>query len=172
MAPISWGTSCREGEKLSLLQFKEGLHGPSGRLKTWNASTYYCEWEGILCHRDTGHVVHLDLRYPRGYYGDFGLGRYASDDVLTPANRHDVLLPLFNLTMLEHLDLSYNDFIGVGVPHQFHMLNKLQYLNLSNAGFVGIIPRELGNMSRLRCLDLSTEYYISDSSQLRTCRCG
>lgn len=30
-----------------LMDFKRGLHDPSGRLKTWNGSTSYCNWEGI-----------------------------------------------------------------------------------------------------------------------------
>ncbi|XP_059064931.1 receptor-like protein 33 [Cryptomeria japonica] len=153
-----------EGEKISLLQFKKSLHDPSDQLKTWNASTNCCEWKGIQCHNITGHVIQLDLRSPLGN----NMTRSRQNligSALSPLNgKRDVLSPLFNLTMLERLDLSYNAFIGVAVPQQLNTLKYLRYLNLSNAGFAGKIPMELGNMSTLRSLDLSTDYYISYSS--------
>ncbi|GLJ37943.1 hypothetical protein SUGI_0772130, partial [Cryptomeria japonica] len=51
------------------------------------------------------------------------------------SSRKDVLSPLFDLKMLQVLDLSYNAFIGVGFPLQLPTLKKLYYLNLSNARF-------------------------------------
>ncbi|GLJ37971.1 hypothetical protein SUGI_0772970 [Cryptomeria japonica] len=164
LLPICWVSCCPEGEKISLLQFKKSLHDPSDQLKTWNASTNCCEWKGIQCHNITGHVIQLDLRSPLGN----NMTRSRQNligSALSPLNgKRDVLSPLFNLTMLERLDLSYNAFIGVAVPQQLNTLKYLRYLNLSNAGFAGKIPMELGNMSTLRSLDLSTDYYISYSS--------
>ncbi|XP_057866236.2 receptor-like protein EIX1 [Cryptomeria japonica] len=164
LLPICWVSCCPQGEKISLLQFKRSLQDPSDQLKTWNASTNCYEWKGIQCHNITGHVIQLDLRSPLG-------NKLASpwknltSSVLSPLNdERDVLSPLFNLTMLERLDLSYNAFIDVGVPQQLTTLKYLRYLNLSNARFAGKIPMELGNMSTLRFLDLSTNSYISSSS--------
>ncbi|GLJ37969.1 hypothetical protein SUGI_0772890 [Cryptomeria japonica] len=171
---ICWVSCCKEKEKISLLDFKRGLHDPSGRLKTWNNSTDCCQWNGIKCDDITKHVIWLDLHNPRGYNPpgalqnstDAGYSKMylTSFSVASNKDKEDVLSPLFNLTMLERLDLSYNAFSGVGVPQQLDTLKNLQYLNLSNAGFVGMIPRKLGNMSALRSLDLSTNSYISYSS--------
>ncbi|KAH9309484.1 hypothetical protein KI387_037395, partial [Taxus chinensis] len=152
--------------------FKGGLHDPFGRLGTWNNSTDCCTWKGIKCDNGTHRVIRLDLRNPRGYNPASALRNLADEDFslfyatgVLPSEINDgVLSPLFELQMLKYLDLSYNALIGVGVPRELHSLKNLQYLNLSNAGFVGEIPRELGNMSRLQQLDLSTDYYFSSSS--------
>lgn len=49
LLPICWVSCCRDDERKILMDFKRGLHDPSGRLKTWNGSTSYCNWEGIKC---------------------------------------------------------------------------------------------------------------------------
>eukprot|EP01018_Ginkgo_biloba_P020435 Gb_18382 [translate_table: standard] len=63
---------------------------------------------------------------------------------------------LFQLEELQHLDLSFNNFIGAQLPASIGCLQSLRYLNLSNAGFGGNIPRQLGNLTRIEYLDLST----------------
>ncbi|XP_057833678.1 receptor-like protein 11 [Cryptomeria japonica] len=172
LLPICWVSCCSENEKKSLLYFKRSLHDPSGRLKTWNNSTDCCHWKGIQCDIITNHVIQLDLHNPFVNNPAMAL-QNSTNAVLSTrylgslsvdGNKKDVLSPLFDLKMLQVLDLSYNAFIGVAVPQQLTTLKYLRYLSLSNAGFVGMIPRELGNMSALRYLDLSTNYYISSSS--------
>ncbi|MCH95053.1 LRR receptor-like serine/threonine-protein kinase FLS2-like [Trifolium medium] len=61
---------------------------------------------------------------------------------------------LMKLKSLSHLDLSFNTFKEIPIPKFFGSLANLQYLNLSNAGFVGLIPPHLGNLSHLQSLDL------------------
>ncbi|MCI53415.1 LRR receptor-like serine/threonine-protein kinase GSO1-like, partial [Trifolium medium] len=61
------------------------------------------------------------------------------------------------LKSLRSLDLSFNTFKEIPIPKFFASLVNLQYLNLSNAGFAGIIPPHLGNLSHLQSLDLSSE---------------
>ncbi|MCH81649.1 LRR receptor-like serine/threonine-protein kinase FLS2-like, partial [Trifolium medium] len=59
------------------------------------------------------------------------------------------------LKSLRSLDLSFNTFKEIPIPKFFGSLVNLQYLNLSNAGFAGIIPPHLGNLSHLISLDLA-----------------
>ncbi|KAK2979254.1 hypothetical protein RJ640_001644, partial [Escallonia rubra] len=61
---------------------------------------------------------------------------------------------LLNLEQLSYLDLSLNDFGGTQIPSFISSLRALRYLNLSDAGFHGLIPPGLGNLSDLRTLDL------------------
>ncbi|GMP70583.1 hypothetical protein CsSME_00029377 [Camellia sinensis var. sinensis] len=55
---------------------------------------------------------------------------------------------------LNYLDLSGNDFGGIPIPSFLGSQVCLQYLNLSEAGFAGIVPHQLGNLSSLRSLSL------------------
>jgi hypothetical protein len=66
-----------------------------------------------------------------------------------------------NLTHLEYLDLSHNDFGGVIIPESLGSLKNLRHLDLSSAGFGGKIPPHLGNLSKLNYLDI---IYPNDSS--------
>nr|GMD19792.1 receptor-like protein EIX2 [Ipomoea batatas] len=61
---------------------------------------------------------------------------------------------LINLTHLNYLDLSLNNFSGIKIPEFLGSFKNLKYLNLSSSGFVGNIPTHLGNLSCLEYLDL------------------
>ncbi|XP_059627424.1 receptor-like protein EIX2 [Cornus florida] len=55
---------------------------------------------------------------------------------------------------LKYLDLSFNYFERSPIPEFIGSFSSLQYLDLSNNGFVGTIPNQFGNLSELRSLDL------------------
>ena len=65
---------------------------------------------------------------------------------------------------LQYLDLSYNDFRRINIPKFFGSLPTLRYLNLSNAGFGGVIPHRPGNLSKLPYLNIGSSYYYDPIS--------
>ncbi|RVW63982.1 Receptor-like protein kinase HAIKU2 [Vitis vinifera] len=71
---------------------------------------------------------------------------------------------LLDLKHLQYLDLSCNDFGSLNIPEFFGSLSTLRYLNLSSAGFCGVIPHQLGNSSKLHYLYIGkSDYYRKDS---------
>ncbi|KAI8009707.1 LRR receptor-like serine/threonine-protein kinase GSO1 [Camellia lanceoleosa] len=63
---------------------------------------------------------------------------------------------------LKYLDLSGNDFTNIPFPPVIASMTQLQYINLSNAGFVGTIPHQLGNLSSLRSLSLPSSMNVEN----------
>ncbi|WCJ20480.1 Receptor-like protein EIX2 [Euphorbia peplus] len=156
---------CIESERNALLQFKNGLSDPSNRLSDWAANGLdCCRWTRVVCHNSTAHVLELHLRTlsPEEYYGpDRYLTHYNSEYneyYQKSAFSGKVGASLLELKHLSYLDLSFNDFGGVPIPKFMGSLQSLRYLNLSGAGFGGMIPHQLGNLSNLHYLNLGNMY--------------
>nr|GLL33354.1 receptor-like protein 12 [Ipomoea trifida] len=140
-------TGCLEVERISLLQFKKNLVDRSNRLSSWTGLDC-CKWEGVSCSSTTGHVLKLDLHNVQATYDD-DIGNYRNNYLEGEINQS-----LLNLTHLNYLDLSLNNFAGIKIPEFLGSFKNLKYLNLSSSGFVGSIPTHLGNLSSLEYLDL------------------
>ncbi|XP_058080651.1 receptor-like protein EIX2 [Magnolia sinica] len=140
---------CLDWEIKALTTFRKALNDPSNRLSSWDDASNCCKWSGITCHNKTGYVVKLDL------HSDLLHPAFSLSGRIDPA--------LIELKHLQFLDLSYNDFIGNPFPDFLGSMKELRYLNLSSAGFVGTIPHQLGNLSKLISLQLysNLSFYLN-----------
>ncbi|KAJ9678926.1 hypothetical protein PVL29_020971 [Vitis rotundifolia] len=151
-------TGCIERERQALLHFKRGLVDDYGLLASWgdeHDTINCCNWRGVQCSNQSGHVIMLHLQAPRSEYAYKHLSL-----------RGEISPSLLELDHLTHLDLSCNDLEGRHIPPFLGSLSRMQYLNLSHAYFALTVPTQLGNLSNLLSLDLSGSYYDLNSGNL------
>ncbi|GJU72654.1 putative leucine-rich repeat protein, partial [Tanacetum coccineum] len=130
-------SGCFEHERQALLGFKNSLiSDPSNRLSSWNGNNC-CQWLGVGCDNATRYVTRLDLR---------------TNAEQLEAN--ELNASLSELTRLSYMDLSGNYFQNSLIPEFLGSMTQLRFLNLSSAGFSGVVPHQIGNLSRLRVLDI------------------
>lgn len=153
LAEINTALGCIKKERDALLEFKQDLRDPSNCLFSWNGQNC-CDWLGVRCSNQTGHVEKLDLHsqffcteLKKGNKTTFSCTRLHLGGKLNPS--------LLQLKYLSYLDLKDNDFQGIPIPHFVGSLSNLRYLDLSGSSFSGMIPPNLGNLSQLRYLDLN-----------------
>ena len=103
-----------------------------------------CKWAAIVCDNRTGHVKELNLRNPldplQVYRETYE--RFMLQGSISPS--------LLHLKHLSYLDLSYNNFGGIPIPSFIGSLASLTQLGLYEAGFEGLVPYQLRNLSSLR----------------------
>ncbi|XP_076937477.1 receptor-like protein EIX1 [Bidens hawaiensis] len=152
--------SFHEQERQALLEFKHSINDECGVLSSW-VGTNCCSWKGVRCDGATGNVVGLHLRGNRGnameeYYYYYYYYIEQEEECYLEGDKVNAYLG--ELRHLKHLDLSGNYFQGSQIPEFIGSFKQLSYLNLSYAGFSGIIPHHIGNLSNLKVLDLGSRY--------------
>ncbi|KAF7147375.1 hypothetical protein RHSIM_Rhsim03G0158300 [Rhododendron simsii] len=129
------------------------MKDPSNRLSSWDIEEDCCHWAGVVCDNFTGHVCEIQLQSP--YYTDSPAITFAEYEAyMSHKLRGKVNPSLLDLKHPQYLDLSSNDFEGTSVPSFIGSITNLRYLNLSDAGFRGAIPPQLGNLTKIHYMDL------------------
>jgi Leucine-rich repeat (LRR) protein len=102
--------------------------------------------------------VKLDLRNESVEYG------LLDDQVVHWLLHGQISSSLLALGHLEHLDLSGN-FLGgnMSIPEFIGSLKTLTYLDLSNMNFIGRVPPQLGNLTKLVYLDIHKDSLYPDA---------
>ncbi|KAJ0433999.1 putative non-specific serine/threonine protein kinase [Helianthus annuus] len=145
----STSIQCIGYERTALLEFKTDLIDGANRLVSWNRSNAdCCNWYGITCNNLTSHVSEIRLRGPDS------MADLRSPEALIRRFGGKVNPSLQNLTSLEYLDLSCNNFGGDPIPSYIGSLRNLTYLNLTESRFSGEVPSQLGDLSKLRVLSI------------------
>ncbi|XP_026399890.1 putative receptor-like protein kinase At3g47110 [Papaver somniferum] len=116
--------SGNETDRFALLAFKDRITSdPFGVLTSWNDSSHYCTWIGVLCiRRHPSRVTVLNLR--------------------AMSLTGSIYPHIGNLTFLQNLRLSNNSFNGE-IPQEVGRLFRLQFLYLTNNSLQGEIPNNL-----------------------------
>ncbi|KAL2553467.1 putative receptor-like protein kinase [Forsythia ovata] len=129
-----------ETDKLALLALKSQItDDPQKILLSWNSSSHFCKWTGVICGHKQERVTGLNLK-----------GRKL-DGTITPH--------IGNFSFLHSLDLSDYYFRG-GFPPELGNLGRLQILNMSNNLLEGQVPASLSGCSNLVSLALRKNFLI------------
>ncbi|CAN4096089.1 unnamed protein product [Withania somnifera] len=157
---------CDERERTALLSFKSLLTGPSNRLASWQGESC-CNWKGMKC-SSSGHVV-VNLRNPDPDEVIINVNKEVVSDSNSTTDfalKGTISPLLFTLDHMQHLDLSFNNFMFSKLAAEISNLRKLTYLNLWNAMFQDSITSQFSNLTSLRSLDLSCATLVADLSSV------
>ncbi|XP_023749490.1 receptor-like protein EIX2 [Lactuca sativa] len=126
---VNMKIKCLDKERLVLLLFKAPLQDPYGHLSTWIADKHdCCEWKGVMCDEQTGHVTELDM----SFYSLGEFGNLTNLQVLRLGNvercRVEKVEWLSHLSHLEELDM---DGISLAkADHWVDVISSLQKLSV------------------------------------------
>ncbi|PNY03273.1 kinase-like protein [Trifolium pratense] len=176
-------------DHLALLQFKQLISSdPNGILDSWNSSTHFCNWHGIICSPKHQRVTKLKLQ---GYklHGSISpfVGNLSHMRFLNLGDNNfngNIPQELGRLSRLRYLLLLNNSLsgefpinltkcselkrmIGSLPPNMFHTLPNLQYFSIGGNNFSGHIPTSIANASTLTTLlDIDTNHFVGQVPNL------
>ncbi|CAM0149275.1 unnamed protein product [Urochloa decumbens] len=139
---IPTSTLCIPRERDALLVFKAGLTDPDNLLSSWQGQDC-CQWDGVQCSNQTGHVVKLDSYSLIGVGADQPMGTIGGE----------VSSALLELRHLEELTFAENNLTG-SLPDQLGLLSNLTVIDFNNNRLSGEIPSSIGALTKLTDLRL------------------
>ncbi|OEL36998.1 LRR receptor-like serine/threonine-protein kinase EFR [Dichanthelium oligosanthes] len=148
-------------DRLSLLEFKKAISfDPQQALASWNDSTHFCNWEGVMCRTTRHRVTNLALEN-RGSDCNFNNieGNIPDEFAKLPgllvlqisSNQLAGSFPqaILNLSTLGALGITMNHLSGEVPPDL-----DLSIFDMSNNNFAGVVPRSIGKLRKLYRLNL------------------
>ncbi|KAK7847325.1 receptor-like protein eix2 [Quercus suber] len=144
---------CIKSEREALVRFKEGVIDFPGKLFSWVGEDC-CQWKGVECDNESGHVTKLNLSNPAGrrrHYEYDGSDKYLSScstGRLSSYSKRGVE-PSFGYSSRNTYEYDRGSF------------RSRLLLGDVNASFSGKISPYLGNLSSLTHLDLEGNYMLS-----------
>ncbi|XP_061347793.1 receptor-like protein EIX2 [Gastrolobium bilobum] len=150
---------CNEKDKEGLLNFKQGVEDPSGKLSSWSTEQDCCNWKGVKCDNITSRVTELSLPCSTT------LPTYSDKVDKSHCLTGSIHISLLQFQSLHSLDLHNNDFLAIQFDSQnCHNLSveycvnssALEYLDLSSNYALAIDNLQwLSRISSLKRLQLS-----------------
>nr|TKV99571.1 hypothetical protein SEVIR_8G052500v2 [Setaria viridis] len=141
-------------DRLSLIAFKEEAISldPTKALVSWNDSTHFCNWEGLIgqISPSLGNLTFLRrlVLSKNAFTGEISLSitRLRRLQILILTNTLRGMIPNFaNSSSLKNLQLANNVLVGQFPDLPYH----LQHLELEYNGLTGTIPASLANITTL-----------------------
>ncbi|MBA0866809.1 hypothetical protein Goshw_024633 [Gossypium schwendimanii] len=167
-------TALAQSDFEALLELKKGIEkDPSGKvLDSWDSKSLASDgcprnWFGITCNE--GHVTAITLN-GLGLVGNFSfpviVGLKLLRNLSISSNQlTGTISNIGSIRSLQFLDLSDNAFHGV-IPSGIANLKDLVLLNLSSNSFDGTFPSGFSNLKRLKYLDLRSNVFSGDIMKL------
>ncbi|KAJ9675202.1 hypothetical protein PVL29_024232 [Vitis rotundifolia] len=154
-------------DTLALLSFKSVVSDSQNVLSGWNLNSSHCTWFGVTCANNGTRVQSLHL----AGYGLSGtihprLSNLTCLQLLDLYNNsfyNQLQLDFSHLSLLQNINLARNSINGtipVGLCHCYN----LEEIYFKHHQLIGNIPSELGDLSRLRILDVAVNNLTGFSS--------
>ncbi|KAM4100251.1 hypothetical protein ACB094_05G054200 [Castanea mollissima] len=148
---------CIKSEREALVRFKEGVIDFPGKLSSW-FSEDCCQWKGVECDNESGHVTKLNLSNPAGRHRHFD---YAISDYNYPRGGITRLALNPNRPVSALYCHRSSHLYHRSCESPWHRDVKASFSRDVNASLSGEITPYYGNLSSLTHLDLEGNYNLS-----------